>query len=149
VKVANLKTLSAQQWRWVWVSWWSIWWIQCKLRWDRTDWLMQRLEETSVSQEDQAQRRLAEQMHESVRIAARLHPWRAECLPKSLALMRLLERVPLNARLCLGVRKQKAGSEPQLSSHAWVELGGGPICEPESVQREFRLVRTGLPLSSQ
>jgi len=65
-------------------------------------------------------------MHEAVRVAARLHLFPAACRGYS-------------AEVFLGVAK----SGMRLSSHAWVEVDGHMVAEPESVVEDFTKVTNG------
>jgi hypothetical protein len=76
---------------------------------------------------------LAAQMHESVRLAARLQFLAAECLPKSIVLAEMLIARGVQASVIIGVSK-KGG---KFCSHAWVEVDGKMISEPESVRDDF------------
>ena len=55
-------------------------------------------------------------------VAAAVHhgPWRARCLPVSLALQHLLQANGIASRLRVGVRTVNG----RLEAHAWVEQGG-------------------------
>ncbi len=68
---------------------------------------------------------LVQRCVERVARAAAFFPGRAECLEQSLALLVLLRRRGLPAQLRVGVR-----SLP-FAAHAWVELAGRPVNEPE------------------
>jgi len=57
--------------------------------------------------------------------AARHGPYRASCLPLSLALQRLLRDAGIGSELRLGVRRT-AGS---IEAHAWLERDGDPLTE--------------------
>ena len=147
----KIRTLSVEQWRWVFVAWFALWRVDFKLRFDKSDWLMELLGGCPELTPSKVRQEIAEQMHESVRIAARLHPLSPACLPKSVVLLNMLRRATIPAKLCLGVSKQKVSdkgassesSTPTLSSHAWIEISEGPVCEPESVRDDFTLV--GIP----
>ena len=76
---------------------------------------------------------LARKWHEAVRLAGRLQLRQSTCLPKSVALTRLLSKRGLPAELHLGVRVLQG----DLKSHAWVTLGAQMIGEPASVKQEF------------
>ena len=75
--------------------------------------------------------------HEAIRLAARLPLWKRQnipaCLPKALALHKLLLAHGMPAVLCLGVSKRGR----QLASHAWVELYDQMVGEPANVAEEF------------
>lgn len=152
MKLSNVKnaflSLSLAQYAWLWVAYWRLWWVQIQLKvFKKQAWLNSRLHisdvKKSMSEELHSNNlehnsaidnmRLAEQMHESIRLAARLQVWPTACLPRSIVLVDMLETRSLNAKVCIGV--SKAGN--QLASHAWVELEGDMVAEPESVQHEF------------
>jgi hypothetical protein len=92
-------------------------------------------------------------MHEAVRLAARCHFWRAACLPKSIVLADMLNaghgvlgssakraiRSSKPARVRIGVQ-QVLVNRPQFASHAWVELDGQMLAEPDSVDEQFQKV---------
>jgi hypothetical protein len=72
--------------------------------------------------------------------AAAHHVWPMRCLPRSIALQQLLATRGVPARLRIGVRKESGG----LTAHAWVEVGGQAVGEPEPVEARFLpLVGTG------
>ena len=55
------------------------------------------------------------------------------CLPRSIALQRLLADRGVTARLRVGVRKEGA----ELHAHAWVESAGRVVGEAEPVEARF------------
>jgi hypothetical protein len=57
----------------------------------------------------------------------------AGCLPRSLVLERLLARRGAAPELRVGVRRE-AG---ELQAHAWVEVAGRPVGEPEGIELHF------------
>ena len=57
----------------------------------------------------------------------------AKCLPRALAVQRLLARRGAAAELKIGVRRH----EGTLAAHAWVEVGGRPVGEAEGVTELF------------
>jgi hypothetical protein len=61
----------------------------------------------------------------------------AGCLPRSLVVERLLARAGARPELRIGVRLD----EGRLSAHAWVEVDGEPVAEPEGI--ELRFARLG------
>ena len=56
------------------------------------------------------------------------------CLPRALALQRMLARRGIVAALRIGVRKEAA----TLAAHAWVEVDGRAVGEPEAIEESFR-----------
>lgn len=70
-----------------------------------------------------------------VRIAARAGFTRHTCLPRSLVLQRFLVHRGLPAVLRIGVRGGGEGN--QIAGHAWVEVHGKAVGEPEDVAARF------------
>lgn len=68
-----------------------------------------------------------------VNLAARLSPYKANCLKRSLALWWLLRRRKIDSELKIGVRKGKTG----LEAHAWVEIGGMVLNDSPNFVRTF------------
>ena len=60
---------------------------------------------------------------------------RASCVPRALAAWVLLSRAGHDADICFGV-EQGAGGE-RLSAHAWVEIAGRPVAEPDDLLQRF------------
>ena len=69
-----------------------------------------------------------------VAVAARHGPYRANCLPTSLVLRRLLLRQGIQADLRVGVRKADDG---RLDAHAWIEHAGQPLIDRSDVHQRF------------
>ena len=61
----------------------------------------------------------------------------AACLPRALALQRLLAGRGAPAALKIGVRRD--GEE--LAAHAWVEVDGRPVGEPAGIEERFAELR--------
>lgn len=55
------------------------------------------------------------------------------CLEESLALWWLLRRLGIASQLRIGIKKQS----PKFEAHAWVELGGAPLNEPETPHQHY------------
>ncbi len=68
-----------------------------------------------------------------VQAAAKNGLYRANCLQESLALWWLLERRGIRSSLQIGVRK----TGDRLEAHAWVQYGGRPLNENDSVNARF------------
>jgi hypothetical protein len=66
--------------------------------------------------------------------AAHFHLSPATCLRRSLALGWMLNRRGIPAQLSLGVLKGASG----LQAHAWIEIEGQPLGEPEAVTENFQ-----------
>jgi hypothetical protein len=70
--------------------------------------------------------------------AARGHRLAGSCLPRALALQRLLAWRGLEARVRLGL---EPGTRPR-AGHAWVECGGVPVGDDPSLVARYRACRT-------
>jgi hypothetical protein len=68
-----------------------------------------------------------------VEAAARRGPYRATCLPRSLALWWLLRRQRIDGDLRIGVRNEGGRFE----AHAWVELRGAVLNDGDDVRERF------------
>lgn len=68
-----------------------------------------------------------------VDVAARRGLYRASCLPRSLTLWWLLRSRGIDNDLCVGVRKE----EGQFEAHAWVELRGLVLNDPNHIRQRF------------
>lgn len=83
----------------------------------------------------------ARQTARMVAAAARYGPYRATCLPLSLALIRLLHRQGIEADLCIGVSK----AAPGFDAHAWVEHRGLPLIDNQDVHERFAAFEKAVP----
>ncbi len=59
------------------------------------------------------------------------------CLPRSLALQRMLARRGIASELRIGVRKESNGAGG-IAAHAWVEVDGVPLGEPQAIEERFQ-----------
>lgn len=69
----------------------------------------------------------------SAAIAARRGPFEMSCLPRSVTVWWLLRRRGVPAEMRIGVKKE----DDALRAHAWVELKGELLTDPETVRDEF------------
>jgi len=74
-----------------------------------------------------------------VDIAANYHPFRPRCLPRSLALARLLARRGVSTDVRIGVRTEGG----RLDAHAWVELDGRALNDSPTVHERFAALGDG------
>jgi len=126
------------QWVWMWDAYWRLWPSIMRIKLKQDAWLRSKISllddiQPSDAISETTQNDLALQMHESVRLAARLHFLNADCLPKSIVLADMLRRRSYRARVLVGVSKNGNG----IASHAWVELEGAMLAEPASVEHDF------------
>ena len=140
----QLNHLNFKQYRWITRAYFRLWGVKFKLKFKDSRWLTSKLRFSNEPKpqneghhrqfdldHDMQEARL---MHECVRLAARLHFSKTDCLPRSLVLVDMLRRNESQAEIVIGVAKQHGDS---LASHAWVELSGEMVAEPESVGLEF------------
>lgn len=133
-----IQSLSYQQWCCLWGAYWRLWGAQLRIKLKQQTWIVSKvstgtLPEYAESSIEPHKLAYFEEMHESVRLAARCHFGQTACLPRSIVLADLLQKQGHNALVKLGVSK-KAG---QFASHAWVEVDGVMIGEPDSVEQDF------------
>lgn len=130
----------AERWRWL-EAWWSIIVAEIGLR-TASRKLLRRALDVEDGREDPS---LAMPIAQSVTSAAAHHLWTVTCLPRALALWRMLRRRGIPARVRIGVRRD----ETTLAAHAWVEVGGRPVGEPEAIDQRFLpLVERSRPTAS-
>lgn len=155
-KINKIQIPSFTQWRAVWSAYWHLWpfilQIKFKQFFNDTGWITKNItfvqnepldrsaihgsqnNAGDVAQLELArQLELAKQLHESVRLAARLHFLPVHCLPRSIVLANLLKVRNIEAQVYIGVSK----NENDFASHAWLEVCGQMVAEPEAVGHNF------------
>ncbi len=134
------QTLKPKQWWWLWSAYWRLWPVLLRIKFRQGEWLRRKIslnDARRLNLEPPPERHTdAVRLHESIRLAARLHFLKADCLPKSIVLADMLVRRSQSAKVFIGVIKTKAG----IASHAWVELDGVMLAEPESVESDFTVL---------
>ena len=141
-KIYIFQKLSTRQWCWLWVAYWRLWAALIRIKFKQLfggmDWLAKKITVSGAQVKNGASNStLGLEMHESVRLAARLHFYHVECLPKSIVLADMLRERNMDALLVIGVNKDGKA----LSSHAWVELDGMVIAEPDSIHQDFTALK--------
>lgn len=69
-----------------------------------------------------------------IRLAARLHLLSMSCLPRALTLRWMLVRRGIPAQVQIGATKDSQG----FHAHAWLEVNGQQVGEPEDVTERFQ-----------
>jgi hypothetical protein len=87
----------------------------------------------SPKKETIGSRRYAELTARMVRTAVHHGVGHPTCLEESLALWWLLGRRGIASQLRIGIKKDS----PKFEAHAWVELGGAPLNEPETPHQHY------------
>ncbi len=157
-KIKVIQYLSLAQWGAIWSAYWRLWPMLLRIKFKQfskdTSWITKNItlvnsEASNLSSQNMRavdgqpesgrefelaeQLEIAQQLHESVRLAARLHFLPAHCLPRSLVLSNMLEARNIEARVYIGVSKKENG----FASHAWIEVCKQMIAEPEAIERDF------------
>ncbi len=141
LKIVSLTKLKARQWWWFLRAWSMLWPVHWQLRFNHASWVARELggDASAVPELDCVVKEymvMALEMHESVRLAERCHPLRSVCLPKALVLKKMLRARGVPAVLRIGVSKR----DELFASHAWVEVDGIAVAEPDSVKDDFSIV---------
>jgi len=122
--------LSPADWMYLFVAWWILIWYAMSLKWRSFDYLS-----LPVPSEPPDSRVLpfAHRLHRLVELASRLHFMSMNCLPRSLALRRLLAWRGIPSFLCIGVARTQSG----MQAHAWVDVAGAAVGEADDVAEKF------------
>jgi hypothetical protein len=78
------------------------------------------------------------QLQKLVYLASRCHLLSMTCLPRACTLHRMLGRRGIPSNLCIGATK----SQGKFSAHAWVEVEGEPVGEPEDIAERFNILNS-------
>ena len=143
LNVERFQRLNLNQWWWFWCAFWRLWPINLRIKFKQGAWLRSKICWVSSSSRETKDITITSKryndavlMHESVRLAARLHILPTNCLPKSIVLADMLRRRSYAAKVFIGVSKKSK----QLLSHAWVEIDGTMLLEPEHVALDFTII---------
>jgi hypothetical protein len=79
----------------------------------------------------------AHRLQKLVSLASRLHLLSITCLIRACALHWMLGRFGIPSQLCIGVNKSLVG----IHAHAWVEIMGQAIGEPEDIDERFKVLK--------
>lgn len=120
-------------------AWWQLFLVAALLRWRARETLAAALSEAPSETAPLPAREPApapecQPIVRALGRAAAHHLWPMTCLPRALALRRMLARRGIPATLRIGVRRAGAS----LAAHAWIEVGGAAIGEPEAIEERFR-----------
>lgn len=116
-------------------AWWELFLAAALLRWRARETLAEALAEAApLTARDRAATPECQRVVRALGRAAAHHLWPMTCLPRALALRRMLARRGIAATLRIGVRRAGAS----LAAHAWIEVSGNAIGEPEAIEERFR-----------
>lgn len=109
-------------------------------------WLQRRAESHQhvSAREGPASRKYVDLACHMVKSAGYHGEMQASCLEESLALWYLLRVAGLRPKLRIGVRK----SEAKFEAHAWIELDGVPLNEPEQSHKHYAAFDAEFPAAS-
>jgi len=165
LNLQSFQKLNAGQWRGLWSAYWRLWPIILRIKLKQGAWLRKKIsfidatlesnraasEETkcesvepvALASDARTQHfTKALELHEAVRLAGRLHFFRTDCLAKSIALADILKCRSHSAKVFIGVSlSNKNNNKKALASHAWVELNGQMLGEPENVEHDFTVLK--------
>lgn len=136
----KLLALSAREWRDLFMAQWALW---------RAQWLMRRRPAGALlngwspgapsAAADPSALPRARQVGDAVRRVALYGITRPQCLARSLAISRLLEREGIHGAIVrIGVRPQDA----RIAAHAWVEFAGEIVGDSRAHVRGFQMLAT-------
>jgi hypothetical protein len=118
-------------------SWWMLFGFYIALRWFKLDQLEEFTQPAfenvpvSVDALDWARHR-----QKMVSLAARLHLLSMTCLPRALTLRWILSKRAIPSHLRIGMSKFSTG----MFAHAWVEVAGENLGEPEDITDKFQIL---------
>jgi hypothetical protein len=78
----------------------------------------------------------AHRLEKLVYLAARLHLYPMTCLLRACSLHWMLGRRRIPSRLCIGMNSSLTG----MQAHAWVQVLGQAIGEPEDIETRFKIL---------
>lgn len=136
-KLQTARQLSPKDWLVLAKAWFALAGFSLALRWmpfNRLEAFTCRVTEKSAIPADAPA--WAWRRQRLVSLAARLHLIRMTCLPRALVLRWMANRHGLPAQLRIGMNK----SSNQLFAHAWVEIQGEMIGEPEDIAERFEVL---------
>lgn len=127
--------LNGQKAIWLWVAYWRLWVVLMRIKLKQQSWLRSKISFVKDLPHESCpiQANYVSDMHEAIRLAARLHFLQAACLPRSIVLADMLSARGVKANVFLGVARHGE----RLLSHAWVAVNGQMVAEPESVKEDF------------
>lgn len=116
--------------------WWTLLWLDLVLRFRVGSYLRPRDEARPSSMSTALSREQVARWKWRVDVTARHHVPPKTCLVRSLCLRHWLRKRGCPAVLRIGVARERG-----FGAHAWVEVDGHPIGEPESIDRAYGVLR--------
>ena len=127
-------------------AWWRLLGARVRLQWGARGALASAFGAPVQSLDRGSPEATAPQLALAVSRAAAHHLGAMTCLPRALALRAMLARRGIESSLRIGVRREAA----TIAAHAWVEVAGSPLGEPEEIEARFAplLPHSALPNSA-
>ncbi len=126
-------------------AWWRLLAAALRLRLAPRRSVARAVRETAPSQGRREDCELAMSVARAVGRAAAHHLAPMTCLPRALALQRMLAHRGILSALRIGVRKDLGGGSG-IAAHAWIEVAGRALGEPEAIEERFRPLLPALPI---
>ncbi len=131
------RAFSWKDWLVLLEAWWSLWAISFSL-WRKS---LKHVEDSTHEMSSKPaftanSANLARHLRDLIGYASRLHVLPMTCLVRALALQRLLARRDIPSLVRIGANK----SDGNFQAHAWLEVDGQTIGEPEDIVEKFKIL---------
>jgi hypothetical protein len=127
------RTLTLTDWLAISEAWWTMLWFYVLIRTTS----FERLNRPIVLKHNSTPNNktdLALHLQRLVHYTARMHLLAMTCLPRAFTLRHMLERRGISARVQIGVTRSPHG----FHAHAWLEVDGQQVGEPEDITERFQ-----------
>ena len=142
-KASIARGLSFSDWLLLAQAWWVLIGFSVKLRLSSLERLQKRVRVNFGNKRDPSEvLAWAQELEKLVYLASSLHLACMTCLVRACSLQWMLGRSGIPSRLCIGVNN----SLPGMHAHAWVQVMGQALGEPEDIEERFKVLE---PSSSQ
>jgi hypothetical protein len=137
-KVSIARHLSLSEWLLLAQAWWVLFGFFLSLHWIS----LERLEKSfhlarGKKVDPSGVLVFARRLQKLVFLASRLHLLSITCLARACTLHWMLGRRGIPSRLCIGMNRSLVG----IHAHAWVELMGQAVGEPEDIDERFTVLK--------
>ena len=140
-KASTARGLSVEDWLLLAETWWVLLGFSLALRWGSLERLQDKFRLKEAKRVDlSGVLAFAHRLQKLVSLAARYHLLSMTCLIRACTLHWMLSKRGIPSRLCIGVNKSLVG----IQAHAWVEVMGQAIGEPEDIDEIFKVLSQSL-----
>ncbi len=141
-KASIARQLSLSEWLLLAEAWWVLFGFFLALHWVSLERLKRTFRLNSGKKVEPSRVLVfAHRQEKLIYLASRLHLVSMTCLMRACTLHWMLGRGSIPSRLCIGVSKSLVG----IQAHAWVDVMGQAIGEPEDIDERFKILE---PVSS-